>query len=100
MTSPSPGQAPRKLILVLCSRLQKCDGDNSGPAPDVAHERLVLCPPHVLLLPASVAEVVEAGEVPGQEIRRGEGFEADLNFIRSTPLFMFEQMRFCLPNQQ
>ena len=32
--------------------------------PDVAHQGLVLRPPHVLLLPASVAEVVEAGEVP------------------------------------
>ena len=98
MTSPSPGQAPRKLILVLCSRLQKCDGDDS--APDVAHERLVLCPPHMLLLPASVAEVVEAGEVPGQEIRRGGGFEANPVLIRSTPLFVFEQMQYCLSNQQ
>ena len=35
--------------------------------PDVAHERLVLSPPHMLLLPASVAEVVEAGEVPGSK---------------------------------
>ena len=33
--------------------------------PDVAHKWLVLGPPHVLLLPASVAEVVEAGEIPG-----------------------------------
>ena len=53
--------------------------------PDVAHERLVLSPSHMLLLPASVAEVVEAGEVPGQEIRRGEGFEADLNLSEAHP---------------
>ena len=85
MTSPSPGQAPRKLISTTCVQDFKCDGDDSGPAPDVAHERLVLCPPHVLLLPASVAEVVEAGEVPGQEIRRGEGFEADLNLSEAHP---------------
>ena len=38
----------------ICMRLE----------PDVAHQGLVLRPPHVLLLPASVAEVVEAGEVP------------------------------------
>ena len=54
--------------------------------PDVAHEWLVLGPSHVLLLPASVAEVVEAGEVPGQEIRRGEGFEADLILSEAHPL--------------
>ena len=36
--------------------------------PDVAHEWLVLGPPHMLLLPATVAEVVEAGEIPGLNI--------------------------------
>ena len=35
--------------------------------PDVAHEWLVLGPSHVLLLPASEAEVVEAGKVPGSK---------------------------------
>ena len=35
--------------------------------PDVAHEWLVLGPSHVLLLPASVAEVVEAGKLPGSK---------------------------------
>ena len=94
MTSPSPGQAPSKPILVICSRLQKCDGDDSGPAPDVAHERLVLCPPHMLLLPASVAEVVEAGEVPGQEIRRGQGFEADLILSEAHPCLCLNKCNF------
>ena len=37
----------------------------------------------MLLLPASVAEVVEAGEVPGQKIRQGEGFEENLVHIKS-----------------
>ena len=54
--------------------------------PDVAHQGLVLRPPHVLLLPASVAEVVEAGEVPGsrryQLLRMKEENQGDLDYFK------------------
>ena len=53
--------------------------------PDVAHQGLVLRPPHVLLLPASVAEVVEAGEVPGsrryQVLRMQSESQGDLGYF-------------------
>ena len=56
-------------MVIFSSHSAKCpckDFDKFEQAPDVAHEWLVLGSPHMLLFPATVAEVVEAGKISAE----------------------------------